>query len=119
MPYQIATSNLDLPEASRELVLEKLSKIEKFVRDVGEELVDIRAVLEKGPRFGFRAKVEVWAGGRSFVATGAGISFEGTIDDAVEEIIRQITKHKGKAYGKNKEMLRKLKRFVFFFGEGE
>ena len=113
MAHQITSTNLHLRPDTISLAEEKLQKIEKLLKDVGEELKDIRLVIDKGPRFGFITKVEVFIPSTSFIGKEGAFSLEGSIDEAVDEVIRQFSKHKGKVYGKNRELLRKLKRRIF------
>jgi len=117
MPFQITSSNFDILPKLKNLLLEKLRKIDKFTSDVPEELRDIRLVFNKGPRFGYRAKLELSMPAATLVARAAGFSAEGAIDEAVEEIIRQINKLKGKlTKERDWRVRRKLKNFLFFSG---
>lgn len=114
MVHQITSTNFNLTSANKELISEKLAKIEKHLKDVGEDLKEIRVVVGKGSRFGFRVKIEVFIPSHSFVARSGGFSFEGTVDDVIEEVVTQINKHKGKAYRRNSALIRKLKHSLFF-----
>ena len=96
MQYQITSDNFDLSSNITHLAEQKLSKLEKFIQDFGDDLKEVRAVINKGPRFGFSVKVELWVPNESFVAQAFGFSLEGVIDEAVEEMVRQINKYKGK-----------------------
>lgn len=117
MPYQITSNNFDLSPKLKSLLQEKLQKIEKFIPDVSEELRDIRLVFNKGQRFGYLAKIEVFIPGITLVGRAAGFSAEGTVDEAVEEIIRQIRKFKGKlSRERDYRIRRRLKNFLFFQG---
>jgi ribosome-associated translation inhibitor RaiA len=113
MGYQITSTNLQLRPSTHELALEKAKKIEKVIKDVGEDLREIRLVINKGPRFGFLVKTEVFVPNNSFIASAGGFSIEGAVDESIEEVIRQINDHKGKTYKKNKRLLRKFKSFIF------
>ncbi|MBI4091355.1 ribosome-associated translation inhibitor RaiA [candidate division WWE3 bacterium] len=119
MSYRITSENLPLTPKLTDLSNEKLRKIEKFLKDVGEELRDVRMIVDRRPRFGFRAKIEVWIPGTSFVAKEVGFSIEGTIDEAVRDIIRQVNRHKGKLQEKDRNFIRRLKRSLFFMDKWE
>lgn len=114
MPYQITSNKLSLSQKTTDLVSEKLQKIEKHIRDVGDDLKDIRVVVEKGPAFGFVILIELWIPNASFVSKGVGFSMEGAVDDAVEELVRQVSKHKGKLTKERTwKIRRRLKHFLF------
>ena len=113
MSLQITSDSFHLRPETAKLVSEKIKKIEKLLIDVGEELKDIRVVINKGPRFGFVAKVELWIPSGSFVAKAGGFTIEGTLDDAIEEMASQVKKHKGKVFRRDRKLLRRFKNFLF------
>ena len=113
MPYQITSDNFDLSKNVTKLTEEKLAKLEKFVKDFGDDLKEVRTVINKGPRFGYSVKIELWVPNESFVAQAFGFNLEGVIDEAVEEIVRQVNKFKGKNFNKHKRLTRKFKKWLF------
>lgn len=114
MPSQITSDNFHLSSANQTLIETKIKKIEDKLRDGGDGLKDIRVVVNKAPKFGFIAKVELVIPSASFTCKGTGFSFEGAVDDAVEELTRQVEKHKGKTLKKKFGILRKFKKHIFF-----
>lgn len=114
MPSQITSDNFHLSPANHNLIEVKIKKVENKLKDVGEELREIRVVVNKAPKFGFIAKAELAIPSASFMCKGTGFSFEGAVDDAVEELTRQVEKHKGKTFKKNFGLLRKFKKHLFF-----
>ncbi|MEK7595657.1 MAG: HPF/RaiA family ribosome-associated protein [Patescibacteria group bacterium] len=114
MSYQITSTNFRVSPRTSDLIHEKLKKIEKHLVDVSEELKDLRIVVNKAPGFGYLIKLELWIPGAAFVAKEGGFSLEGVVDEAVGELVRQIDKHKGRAYSKDKRLLREFKNFVFY-----
>lgn len=114
MPSQITSDNFHLSPANRTLIEIKIKKIESRLKDVGDELKEIRVVVNKAPKFGFIAKVELVLPLTSFTCKGTGFSFEGAVDDAVEELTRQVEKYKGKTLKKKFGLLRKFKKHLFF-----
>lgn len=114
MPYQITAESLNLSPRLTKLANEKLSKIEKFTSTFGDELKDVRMVISKGPRWGYRVKVEVWVPNAEFVAREGGFSLEGTMDTAIDEVVRQIKRHKGKLMDKDRRLFRHIRRKIFF-----
>lgn len=114
MSHQITSTNFQLSSANQTFAEGKLQKVERFIQDVGDELSTLRLVINKGPRYGFVAKFELTIPGGSFVAVGTNFSFEATIDEAVEELLRQVSKHKGKSHEKNRKVLRRFKNWLFF-----
>ena len=114
MSYQITSNKLQLSEKTTGLVEEKLKKLEKHIKDVGDDLKDIRVVVDRGPSFGYVAVIELWIPNASFVSKGVGLGLEGAIDDAVEELIRQVSRHKGKLTKERSwKIRRRLKHFLF------
>ena len=115
MSYQISSRNLTISAQITNLIYEKLKKIERHLQDFSEELMDIKVVLNKGPRFGYIVQIDVFVPKKTFVANSGNFNIEGAMDDAVEEIIKQIDRHKGKlSKERSFKVRRRLKNFMFF-----
>lgn len=115
MSSQITSNNFHLSSKLVKLVKEKITKLQKFIVGVNEDLRDIRVVVDKAPRFGYVVELELWIPNKSFIARAGNLNIEGAVDDAVEEMIRQLKRYKGKITRERSwRIRRKLKNFLFF-----
>ncbi len=115
MSSQITSNNFHLSPTLVKLVEEKIVRLQKFILGVNEDLRDIRVVVDKAPRFGYIVEFELWIPNKSFIAKAGNFNIEGAVDDAIEELKRQLERYKGKLSKERQwRIRRKLKNFLFF-----
>ena len=97
MNTNIKATNIELTSAISDYVNKRLSGIEKFVKD-GEEMI---AYIEVGKTTNhhkqgdvFRAEFNIEISGTKFYTFSEKEDLYAAIDDAKEEIVRQITSNK-------------------------
>jgi putative sigma-54 modulation protein len=97
MNTNIKATNIELTSAISDYVNKRLSAIEKFVKD-GEEMI---AYIEVGKTTNhhkqgdvFRAEFNIEISGNEFYTFSEKEDLYAAIDDAKEEIVRQITSNK-------------------------
>lgn len=77
----------------KEKILKKLAPIEKYLRDVKEDLKYGVVRVTKGARWGYRVKVEVKLPGRELVAEGKAKELLTATDEAYHKIARSVRKY--------------------------
>ncbi|MBN1788603.1 MAG: ribosome-associated translation inhibitor RaiA [Sedimentisphaerales bacterium] len=94
MNIQIIGKHLDVTDAMKTKIEEKISKLPKYYNS----LDDVEVIVE-GNEGGASSSVEVIARAkhnRVFVAKQAGVDMYVCLDEVVKKIERQLTKHKQK-----------------------
>uniref|UniRef100_A0A7C4XHW4 Ribosome-associated translation inhibitor RaiA n=1 Tax=candidate division WWE3 bacterium TaxID=2053526 RepID=A0A7C4XHW4_UNCKA len=107
---QITSDNIEVTQSMKALAESKLEKVVQRLKDVPEDLISIRVVLNKGEaEETFESKVEITVGGKVYFANNSAFSMESALVDAIEDILRQYNKVKSKNESENWQKGRELK----------
>lgn len=119
MQIKINVVNIELTDALASYVEEKINSVEKFSVAHEEETPVVSVEIGKSTnhhRSGdvFRAEANMMVRGKKFRATSSKSDLYAAIDDLREELIRELTSHKGKEralFRRGAAMVKNLIRF--------
>jgi ribosomal subunit interface protein len=111
MSIQITSDNIELTDSMVSLAKSKIARFRHHIKDVPEDLRNIRVVMDSGPNKTFSAKIEMKVEGTTFVADETEFSLETALIRAVEEVDRQYRKSKSKTESGEWKEKREMKRF--------
>ncbi|OGC56265.1 hypothetical protein A3H26_03670 [candidate division WWE3 bacterium RIFCSPLOWO2_12_FULL_36_10] len=109
MSLQITSDNIEITPSMTELAKKKAARLLAKLKDVPDELKNIRLVLNKAPNDFFDVKAEVLVGGTKFFGESSDFTLETALIVALEDVQRQYIKEKSKRENWDKQ--RDLKRF--------
>ncbi len=121
MRTNIKATGMELTEAIKSYVEKRLHKVEKLLALAEDDVVRVEigkmtAHHEKGDVF--RAEITIQTGGHMYRAVSEKDDLYAAIDDARDELIREIKSKKGKGEALFRKGARRLKN-VLRFGRGE
>ena len=96
MQFQITSDNIEMSPSMMDLAHEKLSKLDKHLKDTQPDSKSVRVVLNSGPEGTFFAKVEAEIKGNFLFAEEKGYTLEQALVNAVANVNRQYLKLKTK-----------------------
>lgn len=119
IPFNLKTTNLDVPERTRIYLEQKLDSLERLI--ASKDLSSVKCQVELGKMTGhhatgkiFLAEINLWNGGTLFRAVAVEESIEEAIDKAKDEIKIELGKEKDKGQSLLRRGGARLKNFLRF-----
>lgn len=107
---QITSDNIEVTPSMKVLAESKLEKVIVRLKDINEDLISIRTVLNKGEAVDtFDAKVEVTVKGKKYFANSTAFTVETALINSVEDVLRQYNKDKSKSESDSWQKSREMK----------
>ncbi len=114
MSLQVTSDNLEITPSMRALAEQKVSKLINKIKDVPDDLLNVRVVLNKGgAQKTFETKIEVTFEGGKIVGKDFEYSLESSIIKAVDDALRQYKKEKDKLTSSNWKKRRNMKVYQY------
>ncbi len=120
MNIQITSDNIKVSSSMKSLTEQKLERLTSKLKDIPEDLIEIRVVLNKGDADGtFISKVALSIAGKMIVGEDSEYNFESALIKAIDDTLRQYNKEKEKADSEEWQIRRELKTFQYEDKDGD
>ncbi|MBI2414860.1 HPF/RaiA family ribosome-associated protein [candidate division WWE3 bacterium] len=109
---QITSDNIEVTPSMKVLAEDKITKITSRLKEVPEDLISVRVVLNKGEADDtFDAKIEVTIKNKKYFANNTAFNLETAIISAVTDVQRQYNKDRSKNESSSWQKSREMKVF--------